>query len=251
MRFFRALHFLSLDVVLGAVSMHMMFFHYFRGHWPMWEMDVLLGISVFLVYGIDRQIDNFSSAVLDELHAFHLRYRGILRVLFVLMAMVNLVLLFRVELPLIGLGVGLMIALMAYWYCWANRIFDGVWGLKEVFTSLIYSLGILLPTFVSGVFSWIEFETSIVLFLLALMNLWLFTSIEKGVKRSYVFGIILFSIFGLIHLWIGGISLMLLGILSMTWGIHVGIYYFRAQMHMRPWAELAFSSPLIYILCNL
>jgi len=251
MRFFRALHFLSLDVVLGAVSMHIMFFHYFREHWPIWEMDVLLGISVFLVYGIDRQIDNFSSAVLDELHAFHLRYRGFLRILFVLMAMANLVLLFRVELPLIGLGFGLTIVLLAYWYCWVNRLFDGIWGLKEVFTSLIYSLGILLPTFVSGEFSWMILEAGIVLFLLAIMNLWLFTSIEKGLKRSYVFGIILFSMFGFILLWIGGTSPILLGILSLIWGIHVGIYYFRARMHMRPWAELAFSSPLIYILCNL
>ncbi len=230
--------------------MHMMFFHYFRGHWPRWEIGVLLGISVFLVYGLDRQIDNFSAAVRDDLHAFHVQYRGLLRVLMGLMAMANLVLLFRVGLPLIGFGLGLTFVLVAYWYSWVNRLFDGVWGLKEVFTSLIYSFGILLPTFVSGEFSWILFAAGFILFILALMNLWLFTSIENRAKRSYVFGIMLFSVFGIILLWNAGISLFLLGILSVTWGIHVGIYYFRAQMYMRPWAELAFSSPLIYIICN-
>jgi hypothetical protein len=34
------------------------------------------------------------------------------------------------------------------------------------------------------------------------------------------------------------------------WGIHVWIYYFRAQMQMRYLGDLAFASPLIYILCH-
>jgi hypothetical protein len=51
-------------------------------------------------------------------------------------------------------------------------------------------------------------------------------------------------------LWIIGVSLNLLSLFLFIWGIHVGIYYFRASKPERYVGDLAFLSPLIYLLCQ-
>lgn len=248
MRFFKIIHFLSLDVVLGAISLHGMFFHALLHEWPRWEYAALLGISVFLIYGMDRQIDNRLAKASDELHRFHAQYqKPILGLMFVL-GFMNAILLARVESNLIVLGLGLLTILVGYWFAWVKGLFEKYWGTKELFTSLIYSLGILLPT---SLYVIIPVQLALSLFLLVLLNLCLFTWISTGGKRSYITTLIYVSLVSLLLLGISGIDPFVVGIMSMIWGIHVGIYYFRAQMHMRLWAEWAFASPLIYILCNL
>ncbi len=248
MRFFKIIHFLSLDVVLGALSLHLMFFHALLHKWPRWEYAGLLAISVFMIYGMDRQIDNRLASASDDLHRFHAHYqKPILGLMFVLGVM-NAILLARVELNLLVLGLSLLTILFGYWFAWVKGLFEKYWGTKELFTSLIYSLGILLP---SCLFADFPFLLGISLFLLVLLNLWIFTWISIGGKRYYVSLLIYVSLVLLLLLGISGFNLFVVGIMLMIWGIHVGIYYFRAQMHMRLWAEWAFASPLIYILCNL
>lgn len=248
MHFFRIIHFLSLDVVLGAISLHLMFFHALLHAWPRWEYSALLGISVYLIYGMDRQIDNLSANELDELHVFHAQNKRVLcKILFVLGCM-NAFLLFRVEMTVLQLGLVLLCILVAYWIAWFKGLFEANWGTKELFTSLIYSLGILLPTSLNVA---IPVQLVLTLFLLVLLNLFLFTWITTGGKRYYVSLLIYVSLGSLLLLGISGFNAFVVGIMFMMWGIHAGIYYFRAQMHMRLWAEWAFASPLIYILCKI
>ncbi len=248
MRFFKIIHFLSLDVVLGALSLHLMFFHALLQEWPRWEYNALLAISVFLIYGMDRQIDNRFSIASDDLHRFHALYQKPILGLMFILGIMNAILLARVESNLLVLGLSLLSILFGYWYAWVKGLFEKYWGTKELFTSLIYSLGILLP---SCLFADFPFLLGLSLFLLVLLNLWIFTLISTGGKRYYVSSLIYVSLALLLLLGIWGFNLFVVGIMLMIWGIHVGIYYFRAQMHMRLWAEWAFASPLIYILCNL
>lgn len=250
MRFFKILHFLSLDVVLGSVSMHIMFYHYLLGHWPAWEFDVLLGISVFLIYGIDRQIDNQTSAARDDLHAFHAQHRAPLALLMFGGFLVNVSLLFRVGNFLIYSGFGVIFLLIGYWFAWINRILNRFWGFKEVLTASIFSVGISLSTAYHLGITPHLMAMVLILFLLALLNLWLFTLISEG-GRWYFWELLMFVILGLLILlgiWVDDV--LIVAILFIIWGIHVWIYYFRAQMRMRYWGDLAFTSPLIYILCH-
>lgn len=248
MRFFRSLHYLSVDVVLGAISLHMMIFHALLHAWPRWEYDALLGISVYLIYGIDRQIDNLSSKASDDLHVFHLTYRRLLISFMLVLGCINVVLLFRVEMEMVRVGIGLLILLGAYWLAWVKGIFKSSWGSKEFFTALIYSLGILLPTSLLTDF---PISLGFELFLLALLNLWIFTWIDMGGKRIYIQILIGLSLVWLFMLAFGGLPVLVCALLFLIWGIHVGIYYFSPRMSMRLWAEWAFVSPLMYILCNL
>jgi hypothetical protein len=248
MRFFKILHFLSLDVVLGALSLHGMIFHALLHEWPRWEYTALLGISVFLIYGMDRQIDNRLANAGDDLHRFHAHFQKPILGFMVALGILNAILLVRVDSNLLVLGMSLLTILFGYWFAWIKGLFEKYWGTKELLTSLIYSLGILLPTSLYAVF---PFLLGLSLFLLVLLNLWIFTWISTGGKRYYITLLIYVSLVSLLLLGISGIDLFVIGIMLMIWGIHVGIYYFRAQMHMRLWAEWAFTSPLIYILCNL
>jgi hypothetical protein len=248
MRFFKIIHFLSLDVVLGAVSLHMMFYHAFLHVLPRWEYDVLLGISVYWVYGLDRQIDNLSSDTPDELHTFHgQNQRNLLSVL-LLLACVNAYLLFRVDFEIVRLGMILLLILVGYWAAWAFGLFRRLWGSKEFFTALIYSAGVLLPTIIMGGF---HVMWGMSLFLLAWLNLCLFTWIDSGGNKIFIQLLIWVAFAWLLMINFAGFQRDVGSLLFLIWGIHAGIYYFRPQMHMRPWAEWAFASPLIYILCNL
>jgi hypothetical protein len=250
MRFFKTLHFLSLDVVLSVISMQMMFYHFFLRHWPSWEISALLGISVYLIYGIDRQIDNRTSVSRDALHAFHARYASPLIIVMIGLFVLNLYLLTLVDNALILSGFGMIIVLLGYWFAWVKRVLDRIWGLKEILTASIFSVGIFLPTVERFGFSRELVAMGFVVFLLALQNLWLFTLLADGGKWHFWI-ILMIVILGLL-LFMGllGTDLFILSVMFIIWGIHVWIYYFRAQMQMRYLGDIAFASPLIYILCH-
>lgn len=250
MRFFKVLHFLGVDVVIGAVSMQAMFYHFFIGHWPLWEYDALLGISVFLIYAVDRQIDNRTGRSRDALHAFHAQFNTPLSFSTFVFAAINVFLLSRVGIGVIALGVCMLLILVGYWYAWVQRLFEHVWGTKEVLTSVLYSAGIFLPSAVVLGNHRLLFVMWFMVFLLALSNLWLFTLIKEGGKWYFLRGLMWLIFVWMLVLWSLGVSLLILAILIVIWGIHLWIYYFRAQMQMRYLGDLAFLSPIIYLLCH-
>jgi hypothetical protein len=141
-----------------------------------------------------------------------------------------------------------LLLLGAYWGAWVKGVFESCWGSKEIFTALIYCLGILLPTSLVTDF---PIGLGIVLFLLALLNLWIFTWIDMGGKQINIQVLIWMSLVWIIMQIYWGIPIFVGSLLLLIWGIHVGIYYFSPRMSMRLWAEWAFVSPLMYILCNL
>jgi len=250
MRYFKILHFLSLDVVIGAVAMNDVFFQHFMGSLPPWQFDLILGISVFLIYGIDRQIDNYTSEASDELHAFHQKYQVILRSMYIALGIYLGMLLMWVEFLLVKFGLGLGLAILLYWFGWVKHIFRRFWGFKELLTASIYSLGVMLPTMSIAPYSVLLVGCVTEVFLLALLNLWLFTLIEEGGKPRIWMTCCLVAFLVLLGLVIIGLPLGLFGLLLFIWGIHVGIYYFRAFKPARYVGDLAFLSPLIYLICQ-
>lgn len=250
MRYFKIFHFLSLDVVIGAVAMNDVLYQYFVGSLPPWQFDLILAISVFLIYGIDRQIDNYTSDIRDELHRFHAKHQVILRWLYIILALYLGILLMWVAFPMIKFGLGLGIAILLYWLGWVKHVFDRFWGFKELLTACIYSLGVALPTWVLAPYSLILVVCVWELFLLALMNLCLYTLIEEGGSRRVWITCCLLTLLFIFALGIMGFSLSLLSLFLLIWGIHVGIYYFRASKPERYVGDLAFLSPLIYLLCQ-
>ena len=248
MRFFKIFHFLSLDVVIGAVVMHDVFYQYFIGSLPPWQFDLILAISVFLIYGIDRQIDNYTSKTRDELHAFHEKYRLVLRLIFLALGIYLGMLLMWVEFPMVKFGLGLSVAILLYWFAWVKLFFRRFWGFKELLTALIYSLGVMLTTIVIAPYSHLLMACVFELFLLALLNLWLYTLIEEGGNSWIWKACCLVSGIGLLALKMNGLPWGLFSLFVIIWGIHVGIYYFRAYKPNRFVGDLAFMSPLIYLI---
>ncbi len=250
MRYFKIFHFLSLDVVFGAVAMNDVLYQYFLGSLPPWQFDLILAISVFLIYGIDRQIDNYTSETRDELHAYHEKHQVVLRRIIIFLGIYLGMLLMWVEFPMIKFGLGLGVAILLYWLGWVKHVFERFWGFKELLTAGIYSLGVALPTMVFAPYSNILVAFVLEIFLLALMNLSLYTLIEEGGSTRVWMTCCILTLLVMIALGVIGLSLSLFSLFLFIWGIHVGIYYFRASKPERYVGDLAFLSPLIYLICQ-
>ena len=123
MRYFKIVHFLSLDVVFGAVAMNDVLYQYFLGSLPPWQFDLILAISVYLIYGIDRQIDNYTSETRDELHAYHEKHQVVLRRIIIVLGIYLGMLLMWVEFPIIKFGIGLWIDILLYWLGWVKHVY--------------------------------------------------------------------------------------------------------------------------------
>jgi len=246
MRFFRILHISSLDVVFGAIAMQAMLWNVMVGGMQLWSEQVVLGISVWIFYLADRQLDNSIHRPSDSIHLFHDRYplfiRGLLLVLLICLGY----LLAFLSADLIRLGICLTIGMVIYGSI--LRYWDRIWLPKELFTSLLYAAGLFLPSYAAGKSSWLLF---IHVVLLALMNLSLFTWLEGKLKFRILFMGIQWALLAILPsiLWFFGWELALC--LAIIQGIHVGIYYFSPNLQYRWVGELAFISPVIYFVYEL
>ncbi len=246
MRFFRILHISSLDVVFGAIAMQAMLWNVMVGGMQPWSEQVVLGISVWIFYLADRQLDNSIHRPSDSIHLFHDRYplfvRGLLLVLLICLG----ILLAFLSADLIRLGICLTIGMVIYGSI--LRYWDRIWLPKELFTSLLYAAGLFLPSYAAGKSSWLLF---IHVVLLALMNLSLFSWLEGKLKFRTIFIYLQFALMAILPVicWFFGWELAIC--LAIIQGIHVGIYYFSPNLQYRWVGELAFISPVIYFVYEL
>jgi len=246
MRFFRILHISSLDVVFGAIAMQAMLWNVLVGGMQPWSEQVVLGISVWIFYLADRQLDNSIHRPSDSIHLFHDRYplfvRGLLLVLLICLGY----LLAFLSADLIRLGICLTIGMVIYGSI--LRYWDRIWLPKELFTSLLYAAGLFLPSYAAGKSSWLLF---IHVVLLALMNLSLFSWLEGKLKFRTIFIYLQFALMAILPgiCWFFGWELAIC--LAIIQGIHVGIYYFSPNLQYRWVGELAFISPVIYFVYEL
>lgn len=79
--FLKTLHYLSLDVVLGAVASSWMFWKIPDGNGVVNLPSILiLGICTWIIYILDRLLDNLKSEPEDARHQFHFQHQYYLQV---------------------------------------------------------------------------------------------------------------------------------------------------------------------------
>lgn len=246
MRLYRILHVSSLDVVFGAIAMQAMLWNMLVGGRQPWAEQVVLGVSVWIFYLADRQLDNIIHRPTDAIHLFHDRFQWFIRGLIGVLLCCLGYLMALLSVDLIHLGICLTIGMVLYGS--VLKYWDHIWLPKELFTSLLYAAGLFLPSYAAGKFSGLLF---IHVVLLALMNLSLFTWLEGHLKFRMLFIGIQLALLVFLPFIFWVFTWKLAVCLAIIQGIHVGIYYFSPNLQYRWIGELAFLSPVLYFVYEL
>lgn len=173
-RVYRFAQLLSLDIVIGVVVL-LRFFCARANIDTGWQVSALLGIAVWLIYTVDHLRDaEKASGSARERYLFHRANDKTLKKAILVVLFFAFFLLFLIP-TIIFLG-GLVLAIFSIFYLLIQHKLSSFF-LKELYVSIIYTLGILLvPTLLSGDFQILHF---IFLFLLTFINLAIFSWYEK------------------------------------------------------------------------
>jgi hypothetical protein len=181
--FLRRAHWLSLDVVLGAMLMHAAAYRLpdRRGQ-SSWASTLLVGMAVFVIYTLDRFLDNRKTQTpATARHRFYDQQRDFLLKVVIGLAVVGFVLLFW--LPFKVIVFGLIISLLAGLYLWVIFRSDAqhtaqLW--KEPIVAIIYTLGVWMPSIlVAEPVTWESYALMFLFGLVAFQNLLLFSWMES------------------------------------------------------------------------
>jgi hypothetical protein len=173
-------HLLSLDVVLGAICCNIMF----------WKLSVsdaqipiptvsILGFSVWIVYILDRILDNQKTENLStERHSFHQKYANNLWIMIGIFSVICFVLLFYIPLNIILFGT-LIISLTTTYLFIISKIQDrnSLQILKEPITAIVYTSGVF-GTVILQNFSVINLGIGFIFLIIVFQNLLLFSLSE-------------------------------------------------------------------------
>ena len=175
LRFYRALHYLSIDIVLGAAILLHFFSKPFEIPIP-WSVYTLLASSIWLIYTIDHLRDSISSQYSARArYVFHSKNKDSLKIAIVSVVVLSAISLFF--LPQSILISGGILSFFCLTYIFFQPKLAGV-GLKELYVALIYSLGIMLaPVSLKGEFHAYLFA---ILLILAFLNLTMFSWFDHG-----------------------------------------------------------------------
>ena len=240
----RFIKYSSLEVVLGAVSYQYFIYYVYFGSFPPRVEGCLLALSVWFIYLIDRQIDNLFMPSQDERHYFHEENKRLLRSIIGLLAFVILLLLPEAKAEVLFAGALLAAFVLVYGFAWHKGWLRVE---KELVTALLYGLGVGLVTWVKEPHS---FLLVCALVALAYQNLCFFTLLEN--PSSFYKTRLRQTEWGIMGL-IAGIFaayqdfFMVLPFL-VTFGITFILSRIPSTEKLRIWGDLAFWSPLIYLL---
>ncbi|MGA0559830.1 hypothetical protein ACO2Q8_24425 [Larkinella sp. VNQ87] len=183
--FLQKAHYLSLDVVIGAVLSHILVARLPNGRQPVdWATTILLGICVFIIYTADRLYDVQKGlptrATLPPRHRFHAENRPVL--LKVLLGLVAVCLILVFWLPKSVIWFGLALGLASGGYVWAvSRLPVSnqklVW--KEPVVTVLYTVGVWGSSWAQKpVLGWSEIGLGLLFLLIVFQNLLLFSVME-------------------------------------------------------------------------
>jgi len=252
MRFFKTLHFLSLDVVLGACLFQSLLTTIFlSGQFPPLWVTLALAFAIWTIYLVDRFIDNQKPVLHSALHYFHLKNVHKIKYLIGVNMLVLLFLVTCLPKYLIINGILIGILVLVYWAFLIFGIFKRVKFLKEISTALIYTAGIFLYVFsnTSNVNMVLLALMVFLFFLLALQNLVLFTCLSDSeiTGESTLIGIeVMWISLWLVLLFFTHLSIFLLLPFLITFVIHLWIHYISKSKQWAWVGEIAFCSPLFY-----
>ena len=178
-------HYLSLDVVAGAVISHIMVARLPDGHRPVgWATTLLLAICVFVIYAADRLYDVRkglkTNAQLTVRHRFHAENQQVLlRVLIGLVA-VSVVLMFWLPKSVIWFGAGLALVSGAY-VLGVSRLSasNAKLAWKEPAVTLVYTIGVWGSSWAQKpTIGWSEIGLGVLFLFIVFQNLLLFSVME-------------------------------------------------------------------------
>lgn len=174
-RAYRFAQILSLDIVIGVVILLRFFCAQFEVD-PGWEVYVLLGATVWLIYTADHLRDAESSkSAIRARYVFHRTNRKALIVSSVIVLLGITPLVFFIPV-VIFLG-GLVLAIFSFIYLLVQHRLSGLLS-KELYVALVYSTGVLM---VPMCLSWtLDLMLFTLLFLLTYINLVIFSLYEKS-----------------------------------------------------------------------
>ncbi|MHA8065609.1 hypothetical protein V7S76_02895 [Aquirufa sp. ROCK2-A2] len=252
MRFIKIIHFLSLDVALGALLFQLYFCRLFLGDFPHWPQIVIFFVSIWLIYLLDRRIDFQIQLPSDHRHIFQYNHRKQLNLLIVALFSFAISLVFFLPMDLIKFGFILVSGIGIYWGIWILGWFAFVPGLKEIFTAMIYTFGTGAVILFQESITLLIVQYFFLFFLLAFHNLLLFNALEKPLLVFWTpfirvtEGVFIFFLLKIIFDNWNDTSLIKLSPLILTFCIQIWIHYFGFSLKSRLLGELTYFSPLIY-----
>jgi hypothetical protein len=180
--FLKTLHYLSLDVVVGAMA----------SSWMFWKMPdgitkpnapslLTLGICTWIIYIFDRLLDNLKSEPEDARHQFHFQHQYYLQVGIVILVFILIILSFLLPIKVIYFGLILLILMRVYFYILQKKSKSANYQyFKEIFTSVIYSICVMGSAFtMKSNLDWQVYLAGFVFLLLVHQSILIFSFYES------------------------------------------------------------------------
>lgn len=180
--FLKTLHYLSLDVVLGAVASSWMFWKIPDGNGVVNLPSMLiLGICTWIIYILDRLLDNLKSEPEDARHQFHFQHQYYLQVVIIILFFIAAILAFFLPQNVIYFGIALSVLILIYFYILQKKSKSGNYQyFKEIFTSAIYSLCVVGSAFSTKPnLDWQTYLAGFIFFLLVHQSILIFSFYES------------------------------------------------------------------------
>ncbi|GGD56012.1 hypothetical protein GCM10011514_20100 [Emticicia aquatilis] len=180
--FLKTLHYLSLDVVLGAVASSWMFWKIPDGNGVVNLPSLLiLGICTWIIYILDRLLDNLKSEPEDARHQFHFQHQYYLQIGIIILFLIAAILAFFLPRNVIYFGIALSVLILIYFYILQKKSKSANYQyFKEVFTSAIYSLCVVGSAFSTKPnLDWQAFLAGFIFFLLVHQSILIFSFYES------------------------------------------------------------------------
>jgi hypothetical protein len=240
----RFIKYLSLEVVLGAVLYQYFIFDSYFNLFPSPSEGLLLALVVWLIYLLDRQLDNIFQPVQDNRHHFHAENTSTLWVIIICIGIGIALLLPFQQMEVLMAGLALFCLIIGYGFA-----FHKGWLRleKEVLTAILYGLGV-------GLVVWVR-EPRAFLFVFTLMalayqNLCYFALMEDDslfyasrLKKTEWIALGLLS-----GIYASSQDLFTVLPFLVTFGWTFILSRLPPSEERRFWADLAFWSPLIYLI---
>jgi hypothetical protein len=164
-----------LDVASGAI-ISSLFFAKIYGTSPSFISLLSLGLTVWLIYTADRLLDVWDAKgeVSTERHQFHKKYQNALVRCLVFIAIIDAGLIFFM--PILIIKRGLFLSIMVIGYVFLRR---NLYIFKEFSVAVLYTAGVILPAMPPTPIKLNGYLPILQFFLIALLNLIIFSWYEK------------------------------------------------------------------------
>ncbi len=181
--FLQQAHWLSLDVMLGAIICNLVFWQLPNGNGTV-EMvaSIVLGVAVFVIYSADRLFDLRNIAISNtQRHAFHDKHKKILWEIIIILSFFSVIFAFTLPAKILALGLSLAVVVLIYLLA-VNKLPNNTLlsVAKEPLTAIIYTIGIVGTAFITKEkIAWQEWAVALIFFGIVLQNLLLFSVYES------------------------------------------------------------------------